>query len=130
MVVNDSLAQTLSHINNAEKVSKPSIELEPVSKEIKKVLDIMKDHTYVGSYESVPRNGGDRLKLNLLGNINECGVIKPRFSFTKDQADSMEKRHLPAKGFGIVIVSTSKGLMTMTEAKEQGIGGRLIAYCY
>jgi small subunit ribosomal protein S8 len=44
--------------------------------------------------------------------------------------DKFEKRYLPARGFGIIIVSTNKGIMTLEEAKEKRIGGRLLAYCY
>ncbi len=36
----------------------------------------------------------------------------------------------PSIDFGILIVSTTKGIMKHNEAKKQDIGGRLIAYCY
>ena len=68
--------------------------------------------------------------MNLLRNINDCGVVKPRFSFKVKDLEKFEKRYLPAKGMGILIVSTSKGYLTHEEAKKQNIGGRLIAYCY
>ena len=58
------------------------------------------------------------------------GAIKPRFAVKATEYEKFEKRYLPAKGFGILIVSTVKGLMTHYEAKQQGLGGRLIAYCY
>jgi len=130
MTLNDSLAQTLSHINNSEAVSKQIVELKPVSKMLKNVLDILKDKMYVGSYEIVAIPGGEKLVLNLLGNINKCGVIKPRFSYKFEDSEKIEKKYLPAKGFGLVIVSTPQGLMTLEEAKGKQIGGRLIAYCY
>jgi len=40
------------------------------------------------------------------------------------------KRFLPARDIGILIISTSKGLMTHKEAMEKGAGGSLIAYCF
>ncbi|MHA1369516.1 MAG: 30S ribosomal protein S8, partial [Promethearchaeota archaeon] len=43
---------------------------------------------------------------------------------------TMEMKYLPSKGFGFLIISTNRGLMTNEEAKEAGIGGRLIAYIY
>ena len=130
MTINDSLAQALSHINNSEAVSKQVVEIKPVSKMLKNVLDIMKDKMYVGSYEIVPVSGGDKLVLNLLGNVNKCGVIKPRFAFKYEDSEKVEQKYLPAKGFGIVIVSTSQGLMTLEESKANKIGGKLVAYCY
>jgi len=130
MVLNDSLAEALSNINNAEKVSKPVINVSHVSKLLKNVLEILKDKRYVGSYDVVPSNGGEKITLNLLGSINKCGVIKPRFSFELNEIEKIEKKYLPAKNFGVVIVSTSMGLMTISEARENKIGGKLIAYCY
>ena len=66
----------------------------------------------------------------MLGTINKCGVIKPRLGVKKNNFEKFEKRYLPSKDFGFLIVSTSKGLMVHNEAKEKGVGGNLIAYCY
>lgn len=130
MALNDPLANVLASIVNYEKTGKKEIEVNVSSKLIKKVLDIMKSHLYIGDYISMQNNRGESLKINLLGNINRCGVIKPRFSVKKDNYEKFEKRFLPARGFGFLIVSTPKGLMIHEEAKEKKIGGRLIAYVY
>lgn len=130
MVVNDTLAQGLSHINNAEAVSKQEIVVNPSSKLFKEVLAILKEHMFVGSFEEIQVSGGRALKIPLLGNINKCGVIKPRFSYEYVESEKIEQKYLPAKGFGVVIVSTSQGLMTLNDARAKKIGGRLIAYCY
>ena len=71
-----------------------------------------------------------QFKVELEGNINKCGVIKPRHAVKKDEFEKFEKRYLPAKNFGILIVTTPEGIMTHYEAKERGIGGRLLAYMY
>ena len=65
-----------------------------------------------------------------MGNINKCGSIKPRYNIKKEDYEKFEKRYLPAKDFGFLIVSTSKGVMSHMEAKEKNIGGRLLAYFY
>jgi small subunit ribosomal protein S8 len=39
-------------------------------------------------------------------------------------------RYLPAKEFGILIMTTPKGVMTHKQAKEENIGGILLAYVY
>jgi len=62
--------------------------------------------------------------------MNNCGVVKPRFSTKCTNFEKWEKRYLPAKDFGIILISTPKGIMTHIEAKEKKLGGRLIAYCY
>jgi small subunit ribosomal protein S8 len=90
----------------------------------------LQDAQYVGSFEEIPDGKGQILKINLLGCINNTCVIKPRFAIKKDQYDRFEKRYLPSEGFGIIILSTNKGLMTHTEAKKQKLGGKLVCYCY
>jgi len=130
-MLNDSLANALSKIMNAEKVAKKEVEIRPSSKVIKKVLKIMEDEGYVGSFDVINNGGkGETLKLNLLGRINNCNVIKPRSSVKMDSYEKYEKRYLPAKDFGILIISTPKGIMTHLEAKSKGIGGKLLAFCY
>lgn len=130
MVLNDPLANALSLISNAEKVGKSDCVIKPVSKIILKVLDIMKANNYIGEYKIVKDNSGDYVTLGLVGNINKCNVIKPRFSVRRDEFEKFEKRYLLADGFGIIVVSTPKGMMTLEEAKEKKIGGKLLAYCY
>lgn len=130
MSLNDPLAGVLSHIMNCERLGKDMAIVSPSSSLIKKVLKIMKDNRYIGSFEEVEDGKGKILKINLLGMINRCQVIKPRYSVKSDDFEKFEKRFLPAKDFGIIVCSTSKGLMKHSEAKEKGIGGRLICYCY
>ncbi|MEK6938876.1 MAG: 30S ribosomal protein S8 [Nanoarchaeota archaeon] len=127
---NDPLAAALAKILNAEKVGKRDVLIKPASKLIKKVFTLMNDHNYIGSYEEIEDGKGNVLKLNLLGNINKCGVIKPRFSTKQNTFEKWEKRYLPSKDFGVIIVSTSKGIMTHYQAKESKVGGKLLAYCY
>ncbi|MGM5483878.1 MAG: 30S ribosomal protein S8 [Nanobdellota archaeon] len=128
MSMNDSLAAALSKINNAEKISNPEVELNSSSL-LKNVLEILNKHLYIGSYEIIEDSVG-KLKVNLIGSINKCGSIKPRFSYSFEESEDIEKRYLPTRGFGVLIVSTSKGLMTIDEAKNNKLGGRVIAYCY
>jgi len=127
---NDPLAAALAKILNAEKVGKREVLIKPASSIIKRVLSIMNEQGYVGSFEEVDDGKGGVLKVYLLGNINKCGVIKPRFSTAKDEFEKWEKRYLPAKDFGIIVVSTPYGLVTHNLAKDKQTGGRLIAYCY
>ena len=129
MVLNDSLSNVLSQILNCEKAKKKECIVKSNSSFIKKILEIMKENRYIGDFKEDDERG-THLKINLLGKINKCGVIKPRFSVNKDQIERYEKRYLPAKDFGIIIISTNKGLMTHYISKEKRIGGKLIAYIY
>ena len=130
MVLNDPLSNALSKIHNAEKVGKEQITIFPASAVIKSVLEILNREGYVGSYNEVEDAKGNYLVLNLLGNTNDCGAIKPRYSVQLEDYVKYEKRFLKAKDFGMLVVSTSKGIMTHLEAKEKKLGGVLLAYCY
>ena len=130
MTINDNLANMMSKIQSYEIAGKSEVSIYPSSKTIKTLLDIMNFHHYVGKYTFTKTNRGEILSLNLLGKINKCGVIKPRFNVKKNEFEKFERRYLPAKGFGFLLVSTSKGIMTNEEAKTKSIGGKLIAYIY
>ena len=129
-MLNDSLASALSKILNSERIGKSSCTVSPSSKVIKKVLDIMNREGYIGKYDEVTKAKGGVLNVNLIGKVNNCGVIKPRFTVNKDGFEKFEQRFLLADNFGMLIISTNQGMITQNEAKKKEIGGRLIAFCY
>ncbi len=130
MSLNDPLANALSSILNSERRAKGIAHLRPSSKLLRTVLDIMKGIGYIGEYKEIDDGRGKIIEVQLLGKINRTGVIKPRFALKKGEFERYEKRYLPAKGFGVLIVSTNQGVMSHDEAKKNNLGGKLIAYCY
>jgi small subunit ribosomal protein S8 len=129
MSMNDTTAAALSKIFNSEKLGREYCMVKSSSL-MKRILTVLQNNNYTGEFEEINDGKGNILKVNLLGNINKCGVIKPRFAIKKNGYEKFEKRFLPAKDFGLLIISTSKGIMTHTDAKTQKIGGKLLAYCY
>lgn len=130
MSLNNPLANVLSFIQNYEILGKKELVTKNNSNIIKKVLEIMQQEGYIGSYEEIEDSKGNILKINLLGKVNKVNVIRPQFQIKLREIERFEKRFLPARDFGVIIISTNKGLMTHTEAKERQLGGKLIAYCY
>lgn len=129
-MLNDPLANTLSNILNTEKVGKTVCITKPSSKIIREVLKIMAEKGYIKGFQEIEDGRGKMIKVELWGKINNCGVIKPRFSVKRKEYEKFEKRYLLASGFGFIIVSTSKGIMVHEEAKKKGLGGKLISYIY
>lgn len=129
-MLNDPLANTMSLILNNESIGKSECLIKPVSKVIKELLKVMKENGYVGDFKEVEDSRGNYIKLNLIGSINKCSVIKPRYSVKSNDFEKFERRYLPAKDIGILCVSTPRGIMTHYDAKSKKIGGRLLAYCY
>ena len=129
-MLNDPLANALSKIMNYEKKGQKVCLIKQGSKVTKEVFRIMNEGQYIGEFTPIEDGKGGILKLNLLGKINKCGVIKPRTPIKSEDFEKFEKRYLPAKDFGILIISTSQGMMTHIEAKKKRLGGVLVAYCY
>ncbi|MFX0141331.1 MAG: 30S ribosomal protein S8 [Candidatus Hodarchaeota archaeon] len=130
MVLLDPLANALSNIMNNEVIGNENVIVQPASKIIAESLRIMQKAGYVGEFEFIDDGRAGKFLIQLLGRINKVGVIKPRFAVKHDEFEKWEKQFLPARNFGLLIVSTSQGIMSHPEAKANGIGGRLIAYVY
>jgi small subunit ribosomal protein S8 len=126
----DPLADALTNIRNNELQVNNKCSISPASRLIGHVLSTMQKENYIGEFEFVDDGRAGKFIVELEGNINQCGVIKPRHSVKKDEFEKFEQRYLPAKNFGILIVTTPEGIMTHLEAKEKEIGGRLLAYMY
>src|SRR3989338_9897171 len=126
----DPLTDALTSIRNHEGSAKKDCIIRPASKLLGELLRVMQKNEYIGTYEFVDDGMEGMFKITLAGKINNCRVIKPRYAVRKDEFEKYEKRYLPAKDIGMLIVSTPKGVMTHREAKEAAIGGRLIAFVY
>jgi small subunit ribosomal protein S8 len=102
----------------------------PASKLIANVLKVLQKHGYIGAFEYIEDGRGGKFRIQLLGRINRSAPIKPHFSVRKDEFEKWEEQYLPGKDIGILIVTTPKGVMSHTEARSLGIGGRLLGYVY
>ncbi|MEM2974109.1 MAG: 30S ribosomal protein S8 [Candidatus Micrarchaeia archaeon] len=102
----------------------------PASKMIGAVLQILQKEEYIKEFEFVDDGKSGFYLVKGIGAINECGVIKPRFAVKYVDITKAEEQYLPSKDFGILIVSTPKGIVTNQKLREMKSGGRLIAYFY
>lgn len=125
----DPLADVFSVIKGTESIGRKEC-VVPASRLIKDVFEVMKKHKYIKGFEFIEDGKGGKYKVSLLGNINDCNIIKPRFSVGKDEFIKWEKRFLPANSIGILILTTSKGVTDQIEAKRQKTGGHLLGYVY
>ncbi|MFB6127446.1 MAG: 30S ribosomal protein S8 [Halolamina sp.] len=130
MAGNDPLANALSGIDNAESVGHLGHEVQPASNLIGNVLEVFYDRGYVDGFDFVDDGQAGTFEVELKGAINECGAVNPRYSVGAEEFERWEKRYLPARDYGALIVSTSHGVMSHYEAREAGVGGQIIAYVY
>jgi small subunit ribosomal protein S8 len=123
----DIVADALNMIKNAEKSGKENVEIKKISNLLIEVLKIMKQKEAIKKYKINSKKKSVEVGI---GRLSECKAIKPRFTVTKEQIEKYQRRYLPARNIGTMIISTNKGLMTHEEALTEGTGGCLIAYFY
>jgi small subunit ribosomal protein S8 len=130
MPATNILANLFSSLQNAEMRNKKECVVIPASTLASEVLRVLQKRRYIGEFEFIDDGVGGKLRVQLLGRINKCGVISPRFPVRSLKLVEWEHRYLPAVGVGTLIVSTSQGVMSHVEAQEKKIGGRLVGYVF
>ncbi|GGP19178.1 30S ribosomal protein S8 [Thermocladium modestius] len=130
MVMLDVLSNALITIRNAEFRGYSKVVVWPSSKLVGNVLRIMQKYGYVGEVEFIDDGRGGKYVVNLLGRINSIGPVKPRFFIDSRDIPAWEEKYLPARQIGLLFLSTSHGVLSHVDAKEQGLGGVLLAYVY
>ena len=123
----DQIADLITRIRNAVLVGKNEI-LVPTSKLKAGVVEVLVKNGYVSSFEII--DGKPRGMLKVL--INEAGSNAKINEITKVSKpgrrvySSADELPVVKSGRGMVIVSTSKGLMTGREAKKNRVGGEIL----
>ncbi|MEM4298310.1 MAG: 30S ribosomal protein S8 [Nitrososphaerota archaeon] len=130
MPAQNVIANLFSTIYNNEMRHKKECLVIPASKLAREILRTMQRYGYIGEFEQIDDGRAGKFRMQLLGRINKCGVISPRFSVKRDEFGRWERQYLPAVGVGILIVTTPKGVKAHTEAMAEGLGGRLLGYVY
>lgn len=126
----DALSNALISMMSAESVGKSECLIVPASKLIVNVLKVLLKAGYIGNFEYIDDGRQRKIRVQLMGRINKIGVIKPKLSVRIREYEDVEKRFLPSHNMGMLVVSTSKGVMSHTEAKQQNLGGIILAYVY
>ncbi len=128
-MLQDPLADVLCVIKNAERVGKKDC-IVKFSKLAREVLKIMKIKGYISYYEFINDGKSGKLRIELNKKIIDTNVIKPRFSVRVDEFNKWERRFLPSRDLGFLIVTTSKGVVDHETAQKMKVGGKLLAYVY
>jgi len=90
----------------------------------------MLKHGYIGEFEIVDDRRAGKIVIELLGRINKCGVISPRFDIKLDAIEKWVTKLLPSRQFGYLVLTTSSGIMDHEEARRKGAGGKILGYFY
>jgi len=126
----DPIADALINIKNNDNASKKVCMVRPASKLLGEILRIFKEYGYISNFEKIEDGRENIYRIELEGKINDCKAIKPRYAVKKDEFERFEKRYLPSRDIGLIVVSTPQGVMAHVKAKESNTGGRLLAYVF
>ena len=130
--INDPISDMIVRIKNANARKHPTVSM-PHSKLKMKLLSIIKNEGYITKFEEVDLNNNKKeivVTLKYKGNervITDIKIIsKPglRVYVPVEEVPRVQS------GFGIAIISTSKGLLTDKEARKENVGGEVIAYVW
>ena len=131
MVVTDPIADMLTRIRNAL-VAKHDDVMVPASKVKKAIAQILVEEGYINGFEVMEDPIQDNIKINLKYS-KQGKVISGLKRISKPGLRVYAKSaELPKvlNGLGIAIISTSKGFMTDKKAREQNLGGEVIAFVW
>lgn len=125
----DTLNEALITIRNASRLGRDEVEVK-ASNLVGRVLKVFQKYGYIDEFEYLENGRGGLFKVKVAKTINNCGVIKPRFSIKRDEMERWESRYLPGQDIGLIVISTTNGVMSNSEAKKKGVGGRALAFIY
>ena len=130
MVLISVLADALKTILNAERAGKRQVLIRPSSKVIIRLFKLMQKRNYIGDFEVVDDRRGGKVVIELLGRINKCGVISPRFDIKVNEYEKWIANLLPSRQFGYLVLTTNIGIIDQDKARRKHVGGKLLGFFY
>lgn len=132
MSMNDSIADMLTRVRNANSAGKQTVSM-PSSKKLVEIARIMQEEGYIAGYEVESAEPRDILEITLKYGEKKDRTIRGLKRISKPGLRIYAgKDELPRVlgGLGTAIISTSKGVMADRDARKMGVGGEVIAYIW
>ena len=132
MQISDVIADMLTRIRNANNAKHESVDI-PASNMKKAIADILLEEGYIKSYEIIDDGKQGMIHITLKYGANKEKVISGLKRVSKPGLRVYSgSQELPKvlKGLGIAIVSTSKGIMTDKKARQEKVGGEVLAFVW
>ncbi len=132
MVTTDPIADLLTRVRNAITARHETVSI-PASKMKKSIVDILYTEGFVTSYEVVEEDGHSNIKVVLKYDGKNRNAITSLKRISKPGLRvycGCEDLPRVLGGYGIAIISTSRGVMTDKKARELKVGGEVLAYVW
>jgi small subunit ribosomal protein S8 len=131
-VITDPIADMLTRIRNANTANHDLVNV-PASRMKQAVAQILKDEGFIADYERVNEGPQGTIKIKLKYGPNKEKVITGLRRISRPGLRVYtNKTEIPRVlgGLGLVIMSTSRGIMSGKRAKKEGCGGEVLAYVW
>ncbi|MCF7926395.1 MAG: 30S ribosomal protein S8 [Candidatus Izimaplasma sp.] len=131
MVMTDPIADMLSRIENACRMSKKTVDV-PKSNIKRDIVEVLKKEGYIKGFKEIDKDVQGLIRIELKY-VNENRAIKGLKRISKPGLRVYAKTNEIPKvlnGLGIAVVSTSNGVLTDREARKQRVGGEILAYVW
>ena len=132
MQITDVIADMLTRIRNASSAKHETVDI-PASGTKKAIADILCEEGYVAGYQIIEDGKQGIIRITLKYAANKKKVISGLKRLSKPGLRIYaSKEDLPRvlRGLGIAIISTSKGIMTDKKARQNNVGGEVLAYIW
>jgi small subunit ribosomal protein S8 len=132
MYLTDSIGDMLTRIRNAARVKDETVDI-PASTMKLAIANILKDEGYVSKVESVTKRNKKLVRVTLkYGKKKESVIGGIKRVSTPGRRIYKGRNEIPMikSGFGIALISTSKGILTDSAARQFGVGGEVICYVW
>ncbi len=132
MHITDPIADMLTRIRNANDAKHETVDV-PCSNMKKAIADILLEEGYIKNYQIIDDNKQGIIRITLKYAANKKKVISGLKRISKPGLRIYaSKEDLPRvlRGLGIAIISTSKGIMTDKKARQNNVGGEVLAYIW
>ena len=123
----DPIADMLTRIRNASAIRKLEV-LMPFSKVKFSIAKVLEKEHYIKKVSKIKDNNFDILKIDLRYNNKEPSIKHLKRISTPGQRVYINSKEIPVvlDGYGLAIISTSKGILSGKEARSQKMGGEYI----
>ena len=132
MQITDSIADMLTRIRNANSAKHDTVQI-PASNIKTSIAQILVDEGYIKSFKVIEDGKQGVIEIALKYGPNKSQVItglrrvsKPGLRIYSNCEDMPKVQN----GLGIVILSSSKGIMTDKDARKANVGGEVLAYIW
>lgn len=132
MQITDSIADLLTRIRNANTAKHDTVDI-PASNMKKAIAQILVDEGYVKSFQVIDDGKQGIIRIVLKYGENKTPIISGLRRVSKPGLriySNCEDMPKVMKGLGIAVVSTSKGVMTDRKARQENVGGEILAFIW